>query len=220
MLEIFENAITDSELDYLNSEFNKLKTTRLFKDEIYYIDHADTLKEMYEQNETVVQQCRFKLNGLPIGNKVVEILRRFANNEDDIKTLPIWASVAEFPIGIHADVPENYFPGNTFLIPLTFDDNIKTVVWKPLLGLNLLNNLIQDFGKNGESYPIKSTTSKQVDVKHCWLSTPTIVDAMELDGIASWKKGTLIKCDRRQPHASNNWKPFVDFKHYIVIHAR
>lgn len=220
MLQIFENAITNEELSYLNAEFDKLKIEHLFKDEIYYIDHTETLEEIYNKKETVVQQCRFKLNGLPVGNKVIEILRKYAGPEEDLETLPMWASVADFPIGVHADVPEDDIPGNTFLIPLTFNENIKTVIWKPLMGLTKIDEFIKDFGENGLRYPKKSNTTTQVDVTHCWLSKPSIANAMELDGIATWNKGTIIKFDRRQPHASNNWKPFVDYKHYIVIHAK
>jgi hypothetical protein len=221
MLTIFENAISDNDIEYLIDEFKKLKQTYDFKDEVYYIEDADTIKDVYHlTNTSIVQQNRHNIKNLPMGEKVKAILQNFLPDGTNIERDNIWASSADFPIGIHADVNNSDVDGNTYLIPLTFNDNIKTIIWKPLMGLNDLDLFIKDFANNGLKYPKKSNTTKEVDVEHCWLGKPSIANAMELDGIAVWKKGSIIRFDRRQPHASNNWKLFVDTKQYIVIHAK
>ena len=219
MLQIFENAITDDELVYLREEFDKLKLSTPFVDQLYYIDHPDTIKEVYNlDDDKLIQQDRLIINNLPVGQFVKKLLTPYV--EEGAFNNELWACRSEYPIGVHTDTDEKQPNGYTVLIPLTFDDRIKTIIWKPLLGKNELNKFMQDFGNNPLAYPIVNSISKELDLKHCWISNPSICDAMELDGYASWSKGSILKFDRRQPHASSNWKTYMPYKDYILIHAK
>jgi hypothetical protein len=105
------------------------------------------------------------------------------------------------------------------MIPMTFDDRIKTLVWKETaVGVPSLNEIFHRFQNDIRSFKPQPQISKKLDLRNCWLSRPSIVDFLELDGIASWQAGSIFKFDRKQLHSSNNYREFVDFKDYVLIH--
>jgi hypothetical protein len=123
-----------------------------------------------------------------------------------------------YPVGIHVDVNKNE-KGHTLMIPLTSDTRIKTLVWKETAtGQQDLNSIFHRFQTDINSFQPQPKISEQLDLRNCWLGRPPIVDFLELDGMAEWQAGSIFKFDRRQLHASNNYKAFVDFKDYILIH--
>ena len=105
------------------------------------------------------------------------------------------------------------------MIPLTFNAGIKTVVWKETaIGQQELNKIFQRFVNDRGSFPSQPSISRQIDLTNCWLGRPSIVDFLELDGIAEWCAGSVFKFSRQQLHASNNYKKFVEHKDYVLIH--
>ena len=218
MLTIFENEVTAEEIEYLQQQFAQLKSTVEFNDS-YFITSQDTIHDLYNSNaESLIQQKRVDIRTYPVADFVRSIVNRILPSP--LKTsVHIFFSRSVYPVGIHTDTSEREPKGHTLIIPLTFDDRIKTLVWKETaVGQSDLEKIFHRFQNDIRSFTPHPRISNKLDLRNCWLSQPSIVDFLELDGMASWQVGSIFKFERRQLHASNNYREFVDFKDYILIH--
>jgi len=218
MLTVFENTVTADEIAYLQQQFAQFKNTLKFE-EAYFITNSDVLHDLYNsQASRLVQQERVDIRSHPVADVIRNIVNRILPNslKPDIRIL---FSRSVYPVGIHTDTSEQERTGHTIMIPLTFDDRIKTLTWKETaIGEKELNSIFHQFQTNIRSFTRRSKISRELDLRNCWLSQPSIVDFLELDGIAEWRAGSIFKFERKQLHASNNYKAFVDFKDYVLIH--
>jgi len=218
MLTVFENAVTDQEIAHLQQQFAELKATVEFK-ERYLITNPDEIHELYNSNsESLIQQERTDIRAYPVAQFIRSIVNKIlpAPLKDSI---PIMFSRSVYPVGIHTDTNIESCQGHTIMIPLTFDARIKTVVWQETaVGQQELNKIFQRFNSNIESFQPQPRISDQMDLRNCWLAQPSIVDFLQLDGMAEWRAGSIFKFSRRQLHASNNYREFVEFKDYVLIH--
>ena len=218
MLTVFENAITAEEIMYLQQQFAELKATVEFND-TYLITNPDEIHELYNsQCESLIQQERVSINSYP----VAELVRRMVNRilPNPLKdSIPILFSRSVYPVGIHTDTDERDHKGHTIMIPLTSDDRIKTVVWQETaVAQSGLNAIFQRFQTDLKSFQPQPRISNKFDLRNCWMGRPSIVDFLQLDGMAEWRTGSIFKFERRQLHASNNYREFVEFKDYVLIH--
>jgi len=218
MLTVFENAVTADEIAYLQQQFAQLKNTVEFNDE-YFITNPDEIHDLYNsQDSKLVQQERVDIRPYPVADVIRSIVNRILPNPLK-SSIPIMFSRSVYPVGIHTDTDERAHTGHTIMIPLTFDDRIKTLTWKETaIGQSGLDTIFQRFQSDINSFTQQSQISQQLDLRNCWLSQPSIVDFLELDGMAEWRAGSIFKFERKQLHASNNYKAFVDFKDYVLIH--
>lgn len=218
MLTVYENAVTADEIAYLQQQFAQLKNTIEFN-EIYFITNPDEIQDLYNsQAQRLVQQERVDICPYPVANVVRTILNRVLPSP--LKPgIRILFSRSMHPVGIHTDTNEQEHTGHTIMIPLTFDNRIKTLAWKETaIGQSGLDKIFQRFQTDIDSFTRRSNISQELDLRNCWLGDPTIVDFLELDGMAEWRAGSIFKFERKQLHASNNYKAFVDFKDYVLIH--
>ena len=128
MLEIFENAITADEITHLQEQFTQLKST-VELDERYYITSKDDIRDLYNSDsESLIQQQRISVLKFPVADFVRNIVNQILSTplKDSVR---IMFSRSFYPVGIHVDVQKNE-KGHTLMIPLTFDNRIKTLVWK------------------------------------------------------------------------------------------
>ena len=124
-----------------------------------------------------------------------------------------------YPVGIHTDTNERDHEGHTIMIPLTSDPRVKTLVWRETaIAQSGLNKIFHRFQTNINSFEPQSRISNKFDLRNCWLGRPSIVDFLQLDGVAEWRSGSIFKFERQQLHASNNYREFVEFKDYVLIH--
>ena len=216
MLTVFENAVTADEMAYLQQKFTEM--TDQLEDE-YFITCREVIHDLHgKDNETLVQQQRVNIRVGPLGDFVRSIVNRILPNPLK-ETVSIWFSRSIYPVGIHTDTNETSHEGHTLMIPMTFDDGIKTLVWKETaVTVPALNDIFCRFQTNIRSFQPQPRISNKLDVRNCWLTQPSIVDFLELDGMASWQTGSVFKFERKQLHASNNYREYVDFKDYILIH--
>ena len=125
------------------------------------------------------------------------------------------------PIAMHVDIPEHdtNHDGDTILIPLTFDDRIKTLWWKCHV-----YEAVFDFWIEKQDWPNKqklNNISEKYDLSNGFWRKPEIVDYMPLDGIGDWSKGNVFKGRRSQPHCSNNFLTSgISHKDYILIQTQ
>jgi hypothetical protein len=218
MLTVFENAVTAEEIVHLQQQFAELKATVKF-DDAYLIPNTDEIRELYNsESESLIQQERVGINSYPVAEFVRNIVDRILPNP--LKpSVSIMFSRSVYPVGIHTDTDDRTYKGHTIMIPLTLDTRIKTLVWKESArGQSGLDSIFQQFQNNIKSFKPRPRISKQLDLRNCWQGYPSIVDFLELDGIASWQTGSIFKFERQQLHASNNYRAFADFKDYILIH--
>ena len=174
---------------------------------------------MYNSNaESLIQQERVNINAYPVAESVRRIVNRILPEPLKPST-SIMFSRSVYPIGIHTDTDEKNLKGHTIMIPLTFDDRIKTLVWKETaVGQSGLNAIFQRFQTDIKSFQPQPRISNKLDLRNCWLGQPSVVDFLQLDGMASWRTGSIFKFERQQLHASNNYREFVDHKDYVLIH--
>jgi len=218
MLTVFENAITAEEIMYLQQQFAELKATVEFND-TYLITNPDEIHELYNsESESLIQQERVSINSYPVAESVRRMVNRILPNplKDSI---PILFSRSVYPVGIHTDTNERDCRGHTIMIPLTSDDRIKTLVWKETaIAQSGLNAIFQRFQTDLKSFQPQPRISNKFNLRNCWLGRPSIVDFLQLDGVAEWRTGSIFKFERQQLHASNNYREFVEFKDYVLIH--
>jgi hypothetical protein len=218
MLTVFKNAVTAEEIMHLQQQFAELKAMVKFND-TYLITNPDEIRELYNlESESLIQQERVEINSYPVAEFVRNIVDRILPNPLKSFT-PIMFSRSVYPVGIHTDTDEKNHTGHTIMIPLTSDARIKTLVWKESArGQPGLDSIFQRFQNDIKSFKPHPRISKQLDLKNCWLGHPSIVDFLELDGIAEWQTGSIFKFERQQLHASNNYRAFAEFKDYVLIH--
>jgi hypothetical protein len=218
MLTVFENAVTAQEILHLQQQFAELKDTVKFYDR-YLITNPDEIRELYNsESETLIQQERISVNPYPVAEFVRSIVNRILPNPLKIST-PIMFSRSVYPVGIHTDTDERDHKGHTIMIPLTSDPRIKTLVWRETAIAQLgLNKIFHRFQTDLKSFEPQPRISNKFDLRNCWLGRPSIVDFLQLDGVAEWRSGSIFKFERQQLHASNNYREFVEFKDYVLIH--
>ena len=218
MLTVFENAVTAEEIAHLQQQFAELKARVEFND-TYLINNPDEIHELYNsESESLIQQERVSINSYPVAESVRRIVNRILPNplKDSI---PIMFSRSVYPVGIHTDTDESDHQGHTIMIPLTFDKRIKTVVWQETaVAQSGLNAIFQRFQTDLKSFQSQPRISNKFDLRNCWMGRPSIVDFLQLDGVAEWRTGSIFKIERQQLHASNNYREFVEFKDYVLIH--
>jgi hypothetical protein len=110
--------------------------------------------------------------------------------------------------------------GYTLIIPLTFDSNIKTVVWD------------QEFYSRTEAEAWKrsvldnkepETTSgvpQGVDLQHCTVGDKFLPDYLDNVQLAEWEPGSIIVFERQRIHCSSNFRNHLPFKDYVLIHSQ
>lgn len=218
MLTVFENAVTAEEIAHLQQQFAELKATVEFDDR-YLITNPDEIHELYNsESESLIQQERVSINAYPVAESVRRIVNRILPEPLKPST-PIMFSRSVYPIGIHTDTDERDCRGHTIMIPLTFDQRIKTLVWQETaVGVPALNEIFQRFQTDLKSFQPQPRISNKFDLRNCWMGRPSIVDFLQLDGVAEWRAGAIFKFARQQLHASNNYREFVEFKDYVLIH--
>lgn len=218
MLTVFENVVTAEEIAHLQQQFAELKATVEFDDR-YLITNPDEIHELYKsQGESLIQQERVSINAYPVAESVRRIVNRILPKPLKPSTL-IMFSRSVYPIGIHTDTDEKNLKGHTIMIPLTSDERIKTLVWKETaLTQKGLNEIFQRFQTDLKSFQPQPRISNKFDLRNCWMGRPSIVDFLQLDGVAEWRAGAIFKFARQQLHASNNYREFVEFKDYVLIH--
>jgi len=218
MLTVFENAVTAEEIAHLQQQFAELKATVEFNDR-YLITNPDEIRELYNlESESLTQQERVGINAYPVADVVRSIVNKVLPTplKDSI---PIMFSRSVYPVGIHTDTNERDHQGHTIMIPLTSDNRIKTVVWQEtVIAQKGLNEIFQRFQNNIKSFTPQPKISNKFDLRNCWMGRPSIVDFLQLDGMAEWRTGSIFKFERQQLHASNNYREFVEFKDYVLIH--
>lgn len=215
-MKIHENFLSDQILSELRQEFDQWYAKNTFTEQ-YTIDHEDTIKEIFNLTEkSLIQQKRSELSKTEIGEYIKKLLGPLA------KLSPrdfVYFSRSFYPIGLHADTDDKQSKGKTFLIPLTYDERVKTIVFKDKMTNPEFGKFVQEFANNISKFEYKSNLSEQYKLAHCWFGSPNLLDYMELDGMGAWAKGSVIEFDRNQLHASNNYKDFVDYKDYILVHT-
>ena len=218
MLTVFENAVTANEILHLQQQFIELKASIVF-DETYLLTNPDEIHELYNSNaESLIQQERVRINSYPVAELVRSIINRILPSPLRMST-PIMFSRSVYPVGIHTDTDERDHEGHTIMIPLTFDDRIKTLVWKETaIAQSGLNSIFQRFQTDIKSFTPQPRISNKLNLRNCWMGQPSIVDFLQLDGVAEWRTGSIFKFERQQLHASNNYREFVEFKDYVLIH--
>jgi len=218
MLTVFENAVTAEEIAHLQQQYAELKARVEFND-TYLLTNPDEIHELYNsKSESLIQQERVSINSYPVAELVRSIVNRILPNplKDSI---PIMFSRSVYPVGIHTDTDENDHQGHTIMIPLTSDPRIKTVVWRETaVAQSGLNAIFQRFQTDLKSFQPQPRISNKFDLRNCWMGRPSIVDFLQLDGVAEWRTGSIFKFERQQLHASNNYREFVEFKDYVLIH--
>jgi hypothetical protein len=211
------NFLTDEQVLFLRNTFDQYvsKHRLSFK---YWIDHEETIREVFNSDaKRIVQQERTDVRAEDIGQRVRELLA-------PLVTIPtntnVWLVRSHNPIGMHVDADEiKNQHGRTFIIPLTFDDRIKTVVWNRISTMSEFNRLTQAFAADSTVFEKVNDISQELLLNNCWFGTPSITDYIEVEGIATWEPGVVIEFNREKLHASNNYTVFVPHKDYILVHT-
>lgn len=182
--------------------------------------NKELLAKLYNitDKEKVMQTKRgIMKRGTDAHKLVAEILEPF-NIKADPDGWHINYARGFLPIAMHVDIGDNdtNADGDTILIPLTFDDRIKTLWWKGHVYEPVFDWWIekQDWQNKTKVHNI----TEQYDLSNGFWRRPEVADYMELDGVGDWFKGNIFRGRRSQPHCSNNFKSSgIEHKDYILI---
>jgi hypothetical protein len=210
MLKVYENAIDSEKITELRVMFDKVVNEVGLLDKFYINDNV------FQMERTVInyqfpdmrKHCRLLIN-----SHVPRLV--------DLKQSIMFTRV-HYPSPVHVDVDEEYSKGVTLIIPLTFHDGIKTVVWKDeFINNSELTAFKNRFINETRSFTKKNAISKEVDISHSMsMYGLNMGDVMELDGVASWQPGNIIVFDKTQAHCSSNFITHVPFKDYLLVHTQ
>jgi hypothetical protein len=184
----------------------------------YWIDHEETIREVFNKTDRVlIQQERADVGSTEIGQYIRELILPIVAIP---KETNIWLVRSHNPVGIHVDYDETQNQqGRTFIIPLTFDDRIKTIAWNRISTMSEFNRFAQSFATDPTVFEKVNDISNELLLNNCWFGFPSITDYIEVDAVATWESGVVIEFNREQLHASNNYTVFVPHKDYILIHT-
>ncbi len=216
-MNVHKDFLTDEQYNFLRSSFNDYVNNHklTFK---YWIEHEDTIKEVFKSDvKRLIQQERTDAKADVLGQYVRGLMQSII---DIPVSTNIWVIRSHNPIGIHVDADEvKRQHGRTFLIPLTFDDRIKTVVWDRVSTISKFNKFCSEFANDHTKFEKLNNISTELLLNNCWFGEPSITDYIPIEGIATWEPNILIEFNREKLHASNNYTTFVPFKDYILIHT-
>jgi len=124
---------------------------------------------------------------------------------------------AFYPIAIHVDIQGSRDDGDTIIIPLTFNKDIKTIWWKGTVYKACFDAWLEEKNFFIDEDKVNNLSSKYELDTGFW-QKPDVVDYMQIDGIGDWLKGRAFRGRRSQPHCSTNFlKSGLTYKDYILI---
>ena len=225
-LEIFQNSILDSELDFLRQKFDELKQTTDFPFKAYLNIKGSILfesgnfvvgEEKFSDEGKYLNWERIKINE-ELRNYVRQILTRVISDLDD--DLTFYFVRSHSPLRIHLDGTDFRQKGKTMIIPLTFNENIHTVVWQQDSTVVNFEAWMKQFYQDPKKFKPSKIVPADINLKHCCVKNDSsFLQALDYDGSVAWKKGTIMSFGRMQYHASSNFKLLNDFKDFVLIHS-
>lgn len=177
--------------------------------------NTEILKKIYNIDAKTPQTIRGHVKDLEVRNQVKKIMENFGF--EDFNGWMMY-SRAFLPTSLHVDIPmdDTKADGHTMIIPLTYSDKIKTVIFKERTNYPILDYWIEK--QDWDSREKVNTISVDYNMSHGWWRRPDITDRMELDGIANWQIGTAFCFRRSQIHGSTNFtQAGFPFKDYIMV---
>ena len=210
MLKVYENAIDTEKLIKLKTMFDKVVDEVGLLDKFYIDDNVLQMERTIVNNyfPEIRKYCRLLINSY--------IPQLVSFNQYIMFTRVHHAS----PIHIDVNANEEHSKGVTLIIPLTFHEKIKTVVWKDeFTNKRELTEFKNRFINETRSFTKKNSISKKVDISHSTMCGLNMGDVMELDGIAAWRPGNIIVFNRTQAHCSSNFTTHIPLKDYLLLHT-
>ena len=215
-MKVYDNFMSAEDLEFLEKDFVELYNKGFFRVEQYFIEHQETIEKVFNETaDRLTQQIRCNITSRPAGHRLREILKPIV---DIPRLINIYYVRSFYPIGLHTDTNEREKSGTTYMIPLTYNTNIKTIAWHGAATNEEFKELSERFINHPEQFEKKSNISEEVNLTNCWVGDRNIVDYLDIEGVASWERGSVVAFPRAMLHASNNYKKIVDYKDYILIH--
>jgi len=177
-----------------------------------------------------------KDNDEEFGNYITKILDSF---KIDYNRVQVYIKTCYLPVPIHVDA-EVYGKKNkhieglqvdlredilnegcSMIIPLTFNKNINTIIFKNIAEDN---ECLRDFIQTITNYPTyEHNLDYEEYMPNIWnKGTPDIkiLDYLEVDKIVVWEENVAFAFNRRRVHTSNNFKRYnIKSKDFILVHC-
>ena len=186
-------------------------------DDAQWITNKEQLKKLYgiEGVDRVMQTKRGQPSS-DVQKIIIDAVKEFDSPGLE-KYSHINFARAFYPIAIHVDINESAVDGDTIIIPLTFNEDIKTLWWKGSVYSPIFDSWLHEHNLFEGADKVNNLSTKY-NLENGFWPKPDIVDYMELDGIGNWRKGTAFMGRRSQPHCSTNFlKSGMTHKDYILI---
>jgi hypothetical protein len=233
MLKKYNNALSDFEMTTLQTWFSEAFTATGFELKFAF-DHAhydieqdccriahklktshDTDSKIYAMERTLVPTDQ--------KHKIGAFINRISGKDFDFfKNDKMYYVRVNMPSGPHIDElhrKNDYFSskGFTYLIPLTYSSNIATVAWKNLYDKS------SDMEEDKMHYlrkiqPTAEPKEYPDDIKAMLSHCINVIDTWELENHVTWEKGSLIEFSAGQVHCSSNFRPYHEYKDYVLWH--
>ena len=233
MLKKYNNVLSDFELGILKTWFDEALAKTGFElkfsfEDPYYDRDKDVFKikhkladphhpdsQIYSMERTLVPNDQKYRIGTLI-NKIT------GKNFDFVKNEGMYYVRVRIPSAVHIDevyIGDNFISskGFTYLIPLTYSDNIATVAWKNIY------DKISDMNEDKMHYlhkvkPTEEPKEYPDEIKAMLSHCIEVAGGWELENYVTWEKGSLIEFCAGQVHCSSNFRPYHNYKDYILWH--
>ena len=237
MLKIYTNVISEDKILEIKDAFNIVQNDIGLNDKFYIDDDRvlDTYKNMlsgqqypdilYDNGKPLTME-RTPINRI---SKIWPIKHYIFNVIKSVLSLTYEPSIiftrVHLPSNVHADVDIREEPGYTLIIPLTFHNSIKTVVWdnqfkSPAELQNYKKAIIKKIHKTFNEH---DEIPSDIDLRHCEVSynhDKLFPKYLQNGVFADWEQGNIIVFNRRQAHCSSNFRNYLPYKDYILVHTQ
>ena len=233
MLKKYSNVLADFETETLQTWFDEALASTGFElkfpfDDPYYDRDKDCFGITHKLNnphhiDSIIYAMERTLVPPDQKYRIGTLINKITGKDFDfVRNDGMYFVRVKIPSAVHIDElvrGDEYksSKGFTYLIPLTYSDNIATVAWKNIY--NKLGDMNED--KMHYLQKIRPTAKPKEypdNIKAMLSHCIDVVDYWELENYVTWEKGSLIELCAGQVHCSSNFRLYHEYKDYILWH--
>lgn len=245
MLTVHNNAVSAEFLADIISAFARIETDIGLEEKFYLEDSSGKILQRFKEiidppefvcdnGRVLIMERTHSLQYSPglgwlrkINKEIIKLVTPLANIKSEIS--PIFTRV-HLPSSLHVDLDGSAVSGYTVIIPLTFHPSIKTVAWsnqfESMQDLTDWSNETRDpcAGINNHLAGLDG-----IDLRHCGIDLnlpfthcpnhPDWPGYLVDPQWGAWEPGNVIVFNRNALHCSSNFRNYLPFKDYILIHT-
>jgi hypothetical protein len=215
MLKKYEHVFSEDELQIFRFWFDQALEQTGFENKFSFeVNNYNFETDVLNLNNKNVSYCmeRSKLTKIQKNEISLKIMSIVNKKFKDISAEGMYFVRVNIPSFLHIDEmkPQKIYASKsayTYIIPLTFSDNISTVAFREQF----------DSNKEFEAFKNKTDNVRSNEPQNL-ISHVSYEHVFTFENHVTWDKGCLIEFTAGQVHCSSNFRPYHNYKDYILWH--